>query len=180
MAASRNRLIRVRQVSVLASSGFLFQVFRSGQIEFKHVKPSYRSTETIFARHGIPETVRSDNGSQYLSREFATFASSYGFSHVTSSPRYPQSNRQVERMVQTIKRMFKKSPDPHIAVLSYRTTPHPWCGYSPAELCIGRRILTAVPQSNAMLVPQWSYLKEFRVKNADFKRKQKEQFDSHY
>ena len=136
--------------------------------------------KTIFARHGIPETVRSDNGPQYSSQEFAMFASSYGFSHVTSSPRYPQSNGQVERMVQTIKRMLMKSPDPHIAVLSYRATPHPWCGYSPAELCMGRRIRTAVPQSNAMLIPQWSYLNEFREKNAEFKRKQKEQFDSRH
>lgn len=120
--------------------------------------------KTIFARHGIPETVRSDNGPQYSSQEFARFASSYGFSHVTSSPRYPQSNGQVERMVQTIKQMLKKSPDPHIAVLSYRATPHPWCGYSPAELCMGRRIRTAVPQSNAMLIPKWSYLREFKEK----------------
>ncbi|MCG8623276.1 MAG: transposase family protein [Proteobacteria bacterium] len=27
--------------------------------------------KTIFARHGIPETVRSDNGPQYSSQEFA-------------------------------------------------------------------------------------------------------------
>ena len=83
-------------------------------------------------------------------------------------------------MVQTIKTMLKKSQDPHIAVLSYRATPHPWCGYSPAELCMGRRIRTAVPQSNTMLIPQWSYLKEFKVKNAEFKKKQKEQFDSRH
>ena len=79
--------------------------------------------------------------------------------------------------MQTIKGMFKKSQDPHIAVLSYRATPIPWCGYSPAELCMGRRIRTAVPQSSAMLIPHWSYLKEFQEKNAEFKKKQKEEFD---
>ena len=136
--------------------------------------------KTIFARHGIPETVRSDNGPQYSSQQFAVFASSYGVNHVASSPKYPQSNGQVERMVQTIKNMLKKSTDPHIAVLSYRATPHPWCGYSPAELCMGRRIRTAVPQSNAILIPQWSYLKEFKKKNAEFKKRQKEQFDSRH
>ena len=73
--------------------------------------------KTIFAHHGIPETVGSDNGPQNSSQEFAMFASSYGFSHITSSLRYPQSNGQVEKMLQTIKRMFKKSPDPHITVL---------------------------------------------------------------
>ena len=80
-------------------------------------------------------------------------------------------------MVQTIKRMLKKSSDPHVAVLSYRATPHPWCGFSPAELCMGRRIRTTVPQTKGMLTPQWSFLPEFRQKNAQFKEKQKEQFD---
>ena len=133
--------------------------------------------KSVFARHGIPETLRSDNGPQYASEEFTRFASSYGFCHITSSPRYPQSNGQVERMVQTIKRMLKKSSDPHVAVLSYRATPHPWCGFSPAELCMGRRIRTTVPQTKGMLTPQWSFLPEFRQKNAQFKEKQKEQFD---
>jgi len=133
--------------------------------------------KSVFARHGIPETLRSDNGPQYPSEEFTRFASSYGFFHITSSPRYPQSNGQVERMVQTIKRMLKKSSDPHVAVLSYRATPHPWCGFSPAELCMGRRIRTTVPQTKRMLTKQWSFLPEFWQKNAQFKEKQKEQFD---
>jgi len=67
--------------------------------------------KSVFACHGIPETFRSDNGPQYSSEEFTRFASSYGFRHITSSPCYPQSNGQVERMVQTIKRMLKKLSD---------------------------------------------------------------------
>ena len=47
-------------------------------------------------RHGIPETVISDNGPQYFSHKFADFASSYSFHHITSSPHYPQSNGQAE------------------------------------------------------------------------------------
>ena len=38
----------------------------------------------IFSRHGIPETVKSDNGPQYSSAEFATFATCWKFAHVTS------------------------------------------------------------------------------------------------
>ena len=59
--------------------------------------------KSIFARHGIPEVVRSDNGPQYSALEFAAFAESYGFQHLTSSPYFPQSNGQAERMVQTVK-----------------------------------------------------------------------------
>ena len=53
----------------------------------------------IFARHGIPQTVISDNGPQYASQEFRCFAASYGFSHITSSPMHPSGNGEVERAV---------------------------------------------------------------------------------
>ena len=43
----------------------------------------------IFARHGIPETVVSDNGPQYSSLEFFQFSQKYNFQHITSSPYYP-------------------------------------------------------------------------------------------
>ena len=46
----------------------------------------------IFARHGIPDTLVPDNGPQYASHVFRQFASIYNFKHITSSPKYPQSN----------------------------------------------------------------------------------------
>ena len=48
--------------------------------------------KSIFSRHGIPEVVRSDNGSQYLSHVFQQFAKVCNFQHLTSSPWLPQSN----------------------------------------------------------------------------------------
>ena len=65
--------------------------------------------KSVFSRHGIPEILRSDNGPQYSSAEFMSFASSYGFHHLMSSPKFPQSNGQAERAVQTIKNLLKKS-----------------------------------------------------------------------
>ena len=81
--------------------------------------------KSIFARYGIPEILRSNNGPQYAFKEFSEFAKSYRFNHLTSNPMFPQSNGQVERMVQTIKRLLKHSVDLHLAVLSYRATPMP-------------------------------------------------------
>ena len=52
--------------------------------------------KSIFARHGIPEIVISDNGPQYSSEEFHQFSTIWGFVHKTSSPTYPQSNGFVE------------------------------------------------------------------------------------
>ena len=37
---------------------------------------------------------------------------------------------QVERMVQTVKKMIKKSDDPYLAIMSYQATPHPWYNLS--------------------------------------------------
>ena len=136
--------------------------------------------KSIFARHGIPEVVRSDNGPQFSAEEFTKFANCYGFQHVTSSPRYPQRNGQVERMVQTVKKMIQKSDDPYLAIMSYRATPHPWCNLSPAELLMGRRMRTTIPQAKDLLSPNWSYLPEFRQKNKKFKETQKNNFDQRH
>ena len=129
--------------------------------------------KSVFSRHGIPEIVRSDNGPQYSSAEFMSFASSYGFQHLTSSPKFPQSNGQAERSVQTIKNLLKKSDDLYTSLLSYRATPLSWCDLSPAELSMGRRLRTSVPQTDKMLIPQWSYLKTFRELDKNQKAKQK-------
>ena len=60
-----------------------------------------------------------------------------------------------------------------MSLLSYRTTPFPWCGYSPAGLSMGRQLRTTVPQVSEHLVPDWTYLETFRQSNRAFKEKQK-------
>ena len=135
------------------------------------------SLKASFARFGIPEVFMSDNGPQFASELFANFTRDYGFTHVTSSPRYPQSNGQVERTVQTVKRLLEDSEDPYMAVLTYRTTPFPWCKKSPAELLMGRRLRDNISVLPTSLIPQWSYLDDFREKNKRFKELQKRNYD---
>ena len=117
--------------------------------------------KALFARHGIPATVVSDNGPQYASKEMAEFAEKYNFKHVTSSPHYPQSIEPAERSVKTAKQLLRNSPDLFKALLSYRATPLPSCGFSPTELLMGRKIRTDLPQFQTTFIPEWSYLKEF-------------------
>ena len=80
-------------------------------------------TKKIFARYGIPEVVVSDNGPQYSSEAYAAFARQFQFEHVTSSPRYPQSNGEAERAVQTVKNLLKKEGDLY-TLLYCRIDPH--------------------------------------------------------
>ena len=138
------------------------------------------SLKTLFARYGIPEVVRSNNGPQYSSAEFAEFATKYGFMHVTSSPYYPQSNSLAERTVKTVKKLLKEVKI--CAWPCWHTGRHPllWCGRSPAELSQGRHVRTDIPLTKDKLTPRWPYLVDFRREDAKFKREQKKNFDKRH
>ena len=105
------------------------------------------------------------------------FAALYGFQHVISSPHYPQSNGMAEKAVKTAKNLLEKSADPHMALLSYRTTPLPWCGRRPTELLRGRCLKTDIPQPKKTFVSDWHYLPSFRVKDKEYKAQQKVEYD---
>ena len=106
-----------------------------------------------FSRHGIPEKLRTDNGPQYSSREFTSFCHTYGIEHHTSSPRYPQSNGEAERAVQTVKNLWMKCEDKYLALLDYRTTPLESCKLSPAQLSMCRRPRNKLPTHVSLLKP---------------------------
>ena len=84
-----------------------------------------------------------------LSLPLKYFSSTYGFSHVTTSPHYPQANGFIERNVQTVKNLFQKcketGEDPHLAMLCLRTTPLDHTLSSPAELLNSRVYKTNLP-----------------------------------
>ena len=42
----------------------------------------------IFAEHGVPDILRSDNGPQYASAAFTEFVEEWEFQHTTSSPHF--------------------------------------------------------------------------------------------
>ena len=109
--------------------------------------------KSIFARHGIPEELISDN-MPYNSREFKEFANDWGFTVTTSSPTYPQSNGLSEKAVQTVKRILKKTGDPYIGLLEYRNTPVTGMSYSPAQLLMSRTTRTKIPVAQELLKPQ--------------------------
>ena len=99
----------------------------------------------IFAVHGIPDTVVSDNGPQFSAYQFKEFSDQYQFTHITSSPRYPQANGEAERAVRTVKELLiKNSDDPSLALLTYRATPLA-NGLSPGQLLMGRQLQTLMP-----------------------------------
>lgn len=99
----------------------------------------------------------------------------WGFSYVTSSPHFPQSNGAVEQAIRTTKSLLKKSSDPYLALMAYRASPLA-NGYSLTELLMGREIHTTVPiipfQLNSK-EPHWGKVKK---KEQSYRQKQKLKF----
>ena len=80
-------------------------------------------------------------------------------------------------MVKTVKNLLKKAEDPYLALLSYRTTPLPWCRLSPASLLMGRELRSSLPQTETQLTPDWPFLTSFRKSDAELRDKQKVFYD---
>lgn len=154
----------------------------SRDVEISQVSKNVNSAQTIlqlkkiFSRHGIPDILFSDNGPQFDSHEFTNFSTDWQFQHITSSPRYPQSNGEVERAVQTMKAVLNKSNDEYLALLNYRDTPlhH---GYSPAQLSMGRKLRTRVPCHPEELKPETPDRDHIRRKEKEYRAKMKFDYD---
>lgn len=118
---------------------------------------------SLFARLGMPETLVSDNGTQFTSAEFGQFCLENGINHMTTAPFHPQSNGQAERFVDTFKRAVKKIREGRGTInealdtflLTYRSTPNPSApdGKSPSEAMFGRKIRTSLDLLRPPAVP---------------------------
>ena len=94
----------------------------------------------LFSTHGIPDII------------VCLFTTEYDFIHVTSSPKYPRANGEVERAVRTVKALLCKNEEPYLALLAYRSTPLQ-NGFSSSELLMGCRLRTKVPVMPSILKP---------------------------
>ena len=119
--------------------------------------------KSIFAEFGIPKTVISDCGTQYISQEFQDFTRLWQIEHIKSSPRNPQSNGLAERFAHTVKNTLLKTAqtgeDLDLALVAYRTTPLSHSLPSLAELPNSRKFKTTLPTC----VPSLTYLVQAKI-----------------
>lgn len=105
--------------------------------------------QDVFATHGFPRILVSDNGPPFTSREFSEYLAHNGVLHRRSAPYHPSTNGLAENMVKNVKHWLSKtSRDVRVGVVfseflhTYRNVPHSTTGRSPAQIIFGRALRT--------------------------------------
>ena len=102
----------------------------------------------LFVKFGVVDTIVSDNGTQFTSKEFDHFCSTFQVEHKRIPPYHPRSNGLAETFVDTLKRALKKARGTptkkglQLFLQVYRITPNKSApsALSPAEIMFARRI----------------------------------------
>ena len=116
-----------------------------------------------FCRAAAPlDLLWSDGGPQFTSHHFADFLQTWGVTHVTSSPHYPQSNGKAEATVKSMKKIISAAWTGHSvnwdqlsrALLQYRNTPCRKNGLSPAQKLFGHPVQDTLPAHRRSFAPE--------------------------
>ncbi|XP_048587489.1 uncharacterized protein K02A2.6-like [Nematostella vectensis] len=108
----------------------------------------------IFARFRFPHSIKSDNGSQFVSEEFTRYLRECRIEHRTSPPLWPQSNGEVERQTRTLLKALKIAAvegknwrnELPTFLLAYRSTPQATTGATTPFLMFGTELKTKLPE----------------------------------
>ncbi|CAG2215593.1 unnamed protein product [Mytilus edulis] len=125
--------------------------------------------------HGLPLSIHTDNGPQFVSQHFKNFMSEHGIVHHRTTPLWPQANGEVERQNRSIMKRVKIAQaegrdwklELNKFLIMYRSTAHSTTGVSPSELLFGRKIRTKLPE----LIDY--NINDFEVRDRDAEQKEK-------
>ena len=162
-----------------------------------------RALEEIFAWHGMPAVVLTDQGCKYESKIIKSMCSLLGIEKRRTTPCHPQTDGLCERFNGTLKSLLKKvnrdrdNWDEHIAaaLLAYRSLVQATTGFYPFEMLYGREatLPLSISHDDSTLKPiQGSarYLLELKDRFSDLtsiasgrqraaQEKQKNLYDAH-
>lgn len=126
--------------------------------KYTMLKPLHKATATnivkylvaeIFRVYGVPETILSDNGVQFRSKEFLSCLEKYGVTHIRTATHSPQANasERVNRSVLAAIRAYigkdQREWDGQLNAIgcALRTAVHNSTGYSPHYLVFGQHMV---------------------------------------
>ena len=106
----------------------------------------------MFATHGIPEVITSDNV-PFGSEEFAAWCKQLGIKDRKITLLWSAANAQVERFNKTLEKTIRIAlvegrnwrSELFVFLMNYRNTPHSSTGVLPASLFMNRHVRTKIP-----------------------------------
>ena len=109
--------------------------------------------DKIFSVHGIPETVKTDNGQPFSSNDFDRYLKTLGIVYEPSTPCWPQANGEVEHFNQPLGKALQTAvaegkvwrQELYRFLLQYRTTPHSTTKVVSCELMFNRSVRGKLP-----------------------------------
>ncbi len=118
--------------------------------------------DRIFAAHGVPTEIRTDNGPPFNGSDFHHYAETQGFHHRKVTPLHPEANGEAERFMKTLMKAIRVGGNQWRSELyrflrAYRATPHSSTGVSPSlalnnrEMNIGFPNVTPQPTVDEMI-----------------------------
>ncbi|XP_077496415.1 uncharacterized protein LOC144107287 [Amblyomma americanum] len=131
----------------------------------------------VFATHGIPAKLCSDNGPPFNSACFRSFAPQLEIAHLTSSPYYPRGNGMAERAALEAKKLLAKCPfatlEFYSALLEWRNMPRDEQLKSPVQRLMGHLTRTQLPVLPQHLEPQTVPPQSVRNRLQEIREKQR-------
>ncbi|XP_069737375.1 uncharacterized protein [Phaenicophaeus curvirostris] len=91
-------------VSIDTYSAMMWATAHAGE-KGRHVQAHIRAA---FAAMGVPQTIKTDNGSAYVSKSTQSFFNTWGINHITGIPHNPTGQAIIERSHQTLKMYLNK------------------------------------------------------------------------
>ncbi|XP_014667482.1 PREDICTED: uncharacterized protein K02A2.6-like [Priapulus caudatus] len=115
------------------------------------------SLEEIFSRHGLPITIKSDNGPQFRSEEFLEYCDQNGITALKVTAKWAQANGEVERQNKSLMKRIRIAQAEGLDwkrelrkyVTKYRGIDHHTTGRSPAEFLFNRKVRGKLPDFQA-------------------------------
>ena len=101
------------------------------------------------AHYGVPSSITTDRGSQFLSAAWGQLMTTWGIKTHTTTAYHPEANGMVERLHRRLKEALLASSQDHpenwywqlpTVMLSLRTTLKPDLGTTPAEMVFGEQL----------------------------------------
>ncbi|UYV80958.1 K02A2.6-like [Cordylochernes scorpioides] len=116
----------------------------------KSAETTVNTMREMFATHGLPDVIVTDNGTSFTSEVFKTFLKRNGIRHIFCAPYHTASNGQVERAIQTFKNLLRKNSRGNWSIrlarslLTMRIAVNGTTWKSPAQLLMNRNLKTIV------------------------------------